>query len=284
MSCWIGSVTSQTLTFMPAVTRPSCSQNAMNSPSSGLPRVTTVSAGPAEPRVLHAEVVLVGEEVRHPVVADLLPEHRPRGGRTAVERVGPVLDAHVPAVERVEGRRDVAGGEDVGRRRPQGVVGDDAVVDLQPGRRGEVDVRAPPRPPRRRRRPRARRRWSVATDSTRPSAPRNSRTTVSVNRSTPWSRCSRAKTRPISGPSTACSGVGCGSTIVTSLPWCGPRRRPRARSSRPRRSPPACRRRRSRRAAGRSRRTCAGSGRRRGRRPAPGCRRADEPVASRSFA
>ena len=49
ISCWIGSVTSQTLTFMPAVTRPSCSQNAMKAPSSGLPRVTTVSPGPPRP-------------------------------------------------------------------------------------------------------------------------------------------------------------------------------------------------------------------------------------------
>jgi hypothetical protein len=46
----MGPVTSQTLTFMPAVTRP-CSetQKAMNSPSSGLPRHTTVSPGPASP-------------------------------------------------------------------------------------------------------------------------------------------------------------------------------------------------------------------------------------------
>jgi len=49
ISCWMGSVTSQTLTFMPAVTRPSAIQNAMKAPSSGLPRQTTVSPGPASP-------------------------------------------------------------------------------------------------------------------------------------------------------------------------------------------------------------------------------------------
>ena len=49
MSCCSGSVTSQTLTFIAAVTRPSDVQKAMNSPFSGLPRQTTVSAGPPRP-------------------------------------------------------------------------------------------------------------------------------------------------------------------------------------------------------------------------------------------
>jgi hypothetical protein len=55
---WIGSVTSQTLTFMPASTRPPASQNARNSRSSTLPRKTTWSFDVAG--VLHAQVVLVG--------------------------------------------------------------------------------------------------------------------------------------------------------------------------------------------------------------------------------
>ena len=49
ISSWIGPVTSQTFTFMPAVTRPSDIQKAMNSRSSTLPRQTTVSPGPASP-------------------------------------------------------------------------------------------------------------------------------------------------------------------------------------------------------------------------------------------
>jgi haloalkane dehalogenase len=42
-SAWMCSCMSQTLTFMPATTRPSCSQNAMNSPPAGSPRNTTSS-------------------------------------------------------------------------------------------------------------------------------------------------------------------------------------------------------------------------------------------------
>jgi hypothetical protein len=42
-------VTSQTSTFIAAVTRPSAVQNAMNPPSSGLPRQTTVSPSPPSP-------------------------------------------------------------------------------------------------------------------------------------------------------------------------------------------------------------------------------------------
>ena len=40
--------------------------------------------------VLHAEVVLVGEEVRQPVVDDVLAEHRPRGRGPPVQRVRPL--------------------------------------------------------------------------------------------------------------------------------------------------------------------------------------------------
>src|SRR5690606_19909784 len=49
--------------------------------------------------VLHAEVVLVGEEVRHAVVADLLAEHGPGRGGPAVQRVVPVLDPKPPPQE-----------------------------------------------------------------------------------------------------------------------------------------------------------------------------------------
>src|SRR6516225_4034935 len=49
ISAWMCSCTSQTLTFMPATTRPSCSQNAMNSPPAGSPRNTTSSQCGAYP-------------------------------------------------------------------------------------------------------------------------------------------------------------------------------------------------------------------------------------------
>ena len=94
MRAWMSSVTSQTFTFMPAITRPPDSQNAMNSRASRSPRVDdlVVAAGNGQSRAFHAEVVLVGEEVRDGVVHDGLPEHRPGGGRAPVQGVRPVLD------------------------------------------------------------------------------------------------------------------------------------------------------------------------------------------------
>ena len=68
ISAWMVSVTSQTLTFMPATTRSPASQKAMNSRLAGSPRKTTRSQLGAKPGVLHADVVLVGEEVRQAVV------------------------------------------------------------------------------------------------------------------------------------------------------------------------------------------------------------------------
>lgn len=46
ISCWIGSVTSHTFTFIPASTRPSFIQNAMNSRFPASPRITTSSYDP----------------------------------------------------------------------------------------------------------------------------------------------------------------------------------------------------------------------------------------------
>ena len=97
-------------------------------PAVAVPAHDHLVVGRAEPDVLHAEVVLVGEEVRHPLVAHVLAEHRPCRGRPLIQRVGPVLDPHVPVVERVERRRDVPGCEHVGGRRPECRVGDDGVV------------------------------------------------------------------------------------------------------------------------------------------------------------
>ena len=46
MSFWIGSVTSHTFTFIPASTRPSFTQNAMNSRFPASPRISTWSYEP----------------------------------------------------------------------------------------------------------------------------------------------------------------------------------------------------------------------------------------------
>ena len=94
-----------------------------------------------EARVLHADVVLVGEEVRQAVVGVGAAEHVAGGGRPLVERVGPVLDADPLAVEGVVGVGDVAGGEHAGRAGLQVLVDEDAVVDGEPGLRGELGAR-----------------------------------------------------------------------------------------------------------------------------------------------
>ena len=56
-----------------------------------------VGARQRQARGLHAEVVLIAVEVRHPVVFDRLAEHGLRGRLAAVERVRPVVHAQVAA-------------------------------------------------------------------------------------------------------------------------------------------------------------------------------------------
>ena len=138
MSSWIGSVTSQMLTFIPASTRRSCSQNAMNSRACEVAadHDLVVAVGLGVAGVLHAEVVLVGEEVRQPVVGGGSAEHGLGGDGRLVQRVGPVLDAELPAQQRVVGVGDVTGGEDVRVGGAQVLVDQDAVVDVEPGRIG----------------------------------------------------------------------------------------------------------------------------------------------------
>ncbi len=133
--------TSQTLTFMAARIRSwSSSQNATNS---RLPSVAAhhdaggVVAGRVAD-VLHAEVVLVAEEVRQPVVGRVLAQDRRRGGRRLVERGGPVLDPDPAAEHRVVVVGDVADRVDVGVAGAQRPVDEDAVVDVEPGRLGEL--------------------------------------------------------------------------------------------------------------------------------------------------
>ena len=117
----MGSVTSHTFTFIPATTRSSTSQKAMNSRLAGSPRNDHAIPGASVARVLHADVVLVGEEVRQAVVRVSAPEHVARRRRSLVEGVRPVLDPNSLAVERVIGVRHVAGRED---RRSAGLGAD----------------------------------------------------------------------------------------------------------------------------------------------------------------
>ena len=88
--------------------------------------------------VLHAEVVLVGEEVRQLVVADVLAQHGAGGGRPGMQGVGPVLDPDPGAEQRMVDVGDVAGGEDVRVVGAQPPVDQDAVVHPQAGLLGQA--------------------------------------------------------------------------------------------------------------------------------------------------
>jgi putative membrane protein len=107
--------------------------------------VVGVRAG-HEAQVLHADVVLVGVEVRQLVVRVLGAEHRPRRVRAGVERGLPMLDADRPPV--VEGRDagDVAGRPDVRAAGAQRAVHGDpaaevAAAQADSGVDREADVR-----------------------------------------------------------------------------------------------------------------------------------------------
>ena len=133
------STTSQTLTFMAAVTMPSRCQKAMNWRSARLPRTDDRVGRIAVADVLHAQVVLIREEIRQPGVGRGVTGGVGPGGEALVEGVGPVLDAQVTAVVGVPGGSDVARGVHAGRAGLQLLVDDDAVVDLQAGRDGQLD-------------------------------------------------------------------------------------------------------------------------------------------------
>ncbi|CAM5693373.1 hypothetical protein SAFG77S_09962 [Streptomyces afghaniensis] len=143
--------------------------------------------------VFHAQVVLIGEEVRNPVVYRILSaEHRLGRDLRLVQRVGPVLDADVLAQQRVEGMGHVTGGIDVRIGGAQPFVDADAVVDLQARLLRQPDVRLMPTPtmttsasmrvP-----------SDSRTPSTAPPLPVISATCAPNRRSTPWSRCRFAK-------------------------------------------------------------------------------------------
>ena len=104
------SLTSHTLTFIPASTRPSRSQKAMNSRVAGSPRKTTSSPGRAVARVLHPDVVLVGEEVRHALVGR-------RPGRAWRARPPGPAPGRWPSARRAGAR--TAGARGWRRRRPR---------------------------------------------------------------------------------------------------------------------------------------------------------------------
>lgn len=106
--------------------------------------------------VLHPDVVLVGVEVRDPVIRDRVVRHRvvavsgaehvARRDRPLMQRVCPVIDPQ-PSEQRMAGVGDIAGGEDallLGLEvlvREQAVVDHDLRVLGQSGARGRADPR-----------------------------------------------------------------------------------------------------------------------------------------------
>src|SRR5205085_12244269 len=83
--------------------------------------------------VLHAEVVLIGEEVRQTFVGSGEPEHVAGRYFTLMEGVGPVLHPDAGLVEGVPGGGDIAGGEDTRHARLEAFVRRDAVVHEEAG-------------------------------------------------------------------------------------------------------------------------------------------------------
>src|SRR5690606_11135118 len=105
-----------------------------------------VGAGRGPAAVLHAQVVLVGEEVRHAVVRLVPAEHGAGRGRAAVEGVGPVLDTQPGPEQGVREGRHVAGRVDVEVGGAQLLVDQDAaavggVGEGQAGRLGDAGAR-----------------------------------------------------------------------------------------------------------------------------------------------
>ena len=204
MSRWIGSVTSQTLTFMPATTRSPASQKAMNSRVAGSPRKTTRSQVRREAGVLHADVVLVGEEVRQAVVGSPGPSMS-RAARAPGAARWPSARPQPRGVERVLARGDVAGGEHAGSAGLQVLVDEDAVVDVDPGLLGEPRCAAARRcrRPRSRSRARARRWCGPAPRRRRPRTPRRRSRGASARRGR--GGC-RGRSRRPRGPARARAG------------------------------------------------------------------------------
>ena len=218
--------------------------------------------------VLHAEVVLVGEEVGQPVVGHRLAQHVLRRDHALPDGVVPVLHAQMTAEQRVVGVGHVAGREDVGLGGAQVFVDHDAVVGSQAGGRGEGGVRRDPDPDDEQV---GLDRWSRLPVSRSPARRRlDGGDLVPTRRSTPCAVCRSAKMRATSGPRTRTRGRSRASRMVT---W-APARRAAAATSRPIQPPPMITSRRpgrSRDLIGRRPRRCAGRRRaRRCRRPSRG--------------
>src|SRR5689334_8231850 len=97
--------------------------------------------GRRAPGVLHADVVLVGIEVRDAVVPLRLSEHVRCGDSTLALRVIPVLDTQASTVAGMPRVGDVAGGEDARGGGLESLVDEDAVLDPEPGLTRELDPR-----------------------------------------------------------------------------------------------------------------------------------------------
>ena len=100
-----------------------------------------VTVGPDVAEVLHAEVVLVGEEVGQPVVVHRPAKHVLRRDHALPDGVVPVLNAQMTTEQWVVGVRHVAGCVDVRLRGAQLCIDHDAVVCLQAGGHGQGGLR-----------------------------------------------------------------------------------------------------------------------------------------------
>ena len=93
------------------------------------------------PDVLHAQVVLVGVEVRQPVIDARTIEDAEPGKASRPDRVVPVLDTEPVAQQRIASVGDVPGGPHVRIGGSQPFVDEDAVVDDQAGLLGQAGIR-----------------------------------------------------------------------------------------------------------------------------------------------
>src|SRR5699024_7451621 len=82
---------------------------------------------------LHAQVVLIGEEVGETVVGVVTTGRIDSGGRALIEGVGPVFDSNVFLVVGMPGRGYVAGRVDAGGAGAEVLVDDHAAIHRQTG-------------------------------------------------------------------------------------------------------------------------------------------------------
>ena len=126
---------------MPATTRCWRTQKATNWRVARSPPNHQAVAGGGQPRILHANVVLVGEEVREPLIAGEAAEHATGRDRPLAQRGGPVPDAEAGLEVGVPGGGDVAGRVDAGRDGLQPLIDQHAVPKGEPGRLRQLGPR-----------------------------------------------------------------------------------------------------------------------------------------------